>query len=117
MDEAQFLSKDQVWQLSDVVDELDISVKAYGLRSDFRGGLFEGSAALMAIADEMHENTGVCASGDKAMMVVRCGPDGQAITDGPQVMVGGEEIYTAVSRKAWKARVCASQTTKRLVAV
>jgi len=105
VDEAQFLSRDQVWQLSDVVDDLDIPVTAYGLRSDFMGGLFEGSAALMALADVLTENTGVCASGAKAMMVARVGPDGAAITDGPQVMVGGEESYIAVSRRAWKAKI------------
>lgn len=102
VDEAQFLSKEQVWQLSDVVDELGIPVSAYGLRSDFMGQLFEGSAALMAIADTLTENTGVCSSGNPAMMVARIGPDGKALTSGPQVMVGGEDRYVAVSRKAWK---------------
>jgi thymidine kinase len=105
VDEAQFLSRDQAWQLSDIVDELNIPVSAYGLRSDFLGGLFEGSAALMALADILTENTGVCASGEKAMMVARIGADGCAIIDGPQVMVGGEETYLAVSRKAWKSKV------------
>lgn len=107
-DEAQFLSRDQVWQLSDLVDDLGIPVNCFGLRSDFRGALFEGSATLMALADVLTENTGVCASGAKAMMVARLGPDGQAMTCGPQVMVGGEETYLAVSRAAWKERIRAS---------
>jgi len=102
VDEAQFLSRDQVWQLSDIVDDLGIRVSCFGLRTDFRGMLFEGSSALMAIADELREHTGVCASGDKATMVARIGPDGRALADGPQVLVGGEERYVAMSRKAWK---------------
>ncbi len=107
-DEAQFLSRDQVWQLSDLVDDLGIQVSCFGLRSDFRGSLFEGSATLMALADVLTENTGVCASGAKAMMVARLGPDGRAMIDGPQVMVGGEETYVAVSRASWKERIRAS---------
>jgi thymidine kinase len=105
VDEAQFLSRDQAWQLSDVVDDLGIRVACYGLRSDFRGALFEGSAALMALADELREHTGVCASGAKATMVARIGADGRAMVDGPQVLVGGEETYVAMSRRAWKAAV------------
>jgi thymidine kinase len=105
VDEAQFLSRDQVWQLSDVVDELNIPVSAYGLRSDFRGDLFEGSAALMSLADVLSENTGICSSGDKATMVVRMDQNGQAMIDGPQVMVGGEETYEAVCRREWKERL------------
>lgn len=105
VDEAQFLSRDQVWQLSDVVDRLQIPVSAYGLRSDFRGTLFEGSAALMSIADVLTENTAICSSGEKANMVLRLDCHGRATIDGPQVMIGGEDVYTAVSRKTWKRRV------------
>ncbi len=105
VDEAQWLSRDQVWQLSDIVDELGIGVTCYGLRSDFRGDLFEGSAALMSLADEMRENTGVCATGEKATMVARMDGAGNATTEGPQVLVGGEETYAAMSRKAWKAAI------------
>ncbi|MCW3782505.1 thymidine kinase [Defluviimonas salinarum] len=108
VDEAQFLSRDQVWQLSDVADDLGIRVTCYGLRTDFLGRLFEGSAALMALADELKENTGVCASGEKANMVLRIGADGQVLIDGPQVLVGGEESYVAVSRRAWKMAVSAT---------
>lgn len=113
VDEAQWLSRDQVWQLSDIVDELGIGVSCYGLRVDFRGNLFEGSAALMAIADDLRENTGVCATGAKATMVVRYGPDGLATIEGPQVLVGGDETYAAMSRKAWKEAVDAG-IAKRL---
>lgn len=111
VDEAQFLSRDQAWQLSDVVDDLGIRVACYGLRSDFRGALFEGSAALMAIADELREHTGVCASGAKATMVARLDAEGHAVVEGPQVMVGGEETYVAMSRRAWKAAVRQSLAT------
>ncbi|MFX4299983.1 thymidine kinase [Pseudosulfitobacter pseudonitzschiae] len=105
VDEAQFLSRDQVFQLSDVADELGINVRCFGLRTDFRGELFEGSAALMALSDHMSENTGVCASGCVANMVLRMGTDGVPMIDGPQLLVGGEETYEAVSRKIWKERM------------
>lgn len=105
VDEAQWLQRDQVWQLSDVADDLGIRVTAYGLRSDFLGRLFEGSSALMALADHLHEITGVCPSGDRATMVVRVDTKGRALTEGPQTLVGGEDHYVAVSRREWKARV------------
>ena len=105
VDEAQFLSRENVWELSDVADNLGVPVFCYGLRSDFRGDLFPGSAALMGIADEMQEITGICASGEKANMVARIGSDGCAIINGPQVLVGGEESYVAMSRRAWKRAV------------
>ena len=119
VDECQFLSREQVWQLSDVVDDLGIRVMCYGLRSDFRGQLFEGSAALMAIADELREVTGVCATGAKATMVARLDAEGRAMTDGPQVLVGGEETYVAMSRPAWKKAVRAAlkETPHQLRAV
>ena len=105
VDEAQWLSRDQVWQLSDVVDDLGIEVSCYGLSSDFRGELFTGSSALMAIADQLTEMTGICTSGGKATMVARIGPDGQAQLEGPQILVGGEESYQALSRKRWKEKI------------
>jgi len=116
VDEAQWLSRDQAWQLSDIVDELGIGVCCYGLRSDFRGNLFEGSAALMALADEMLENTGVCHTGAKATMVARFDADGRAVTEGPQILVGGEESYKALSRSAWKAEIRAGMALERLLA-
>ena len=102
IDEAQFLSKAQAWQLSDVVDALDIPVLAYGLRTDFRGELFEGSQYLLAWADNLIEIKTICHSGKKATMVVRVDEHGRAVTDGPQVEVGGNERYVSVSRPEFK---------------
>ena len=102
VDEAQFLARDQVWQLSDVVDHLRIPVLAYGLRTDFRGELFEGSQHLLAWADELQEIKTICHSGSKATMVVRVDEAGRAVTDGPQVEIGGNERYVSVSRAEFK---------------
>ncbi|HEX7338489.1 MAG TPA: thymidine kinase [Rhodanobacteraceae bacterium] len=102
VDEAQFLTRAQVWQLSDVVDQLRIPVLAYGLRTDFRGELFEGSQYLLAWADEISEIKTICHTGHKATMVVRVDDEGRAITDGPQVEIGGNERYVSVSRAEFK---------------
>jgi thymidine kinase len=102
VDEAQFLSKSQVWQLSDVVDQLNIPVLAYGLRTDFRGELFEGSRYLLAWADSLEEIKTICHTGRKATMVVRVDEQGRAITEGPQVEIGGNERYVSVSRAEFK---------------
>jgi len=102
VDEAQFLSKAQVWQLGEVVDRLDIPVLAYGLRTDFRGELFEGSQYLLAWADTLTEIKTICHSGSKATMVVRVDDHGRAITAGPQVEIGGNERYVSVSRAEFK---------------
>ena len=102
VDEAQFLSRDQVWQLSDVVDVLRIPVLAYGLRTDFRGELFEGSGHLLAWADELVEIKTICHSGSKATMVVRVDSHGRAVREGPQVEIGGNERYVSVSRPEFK---------------
>jgi thymidine kinase len=101
-DEAQFLSKRQVWQLTEVVDRLDIPVLAYGLRTDFRGELFEGSQYLLAWADHLTEIKTICHSGRKASMVVRVDEQGRALTEGPQVQIGGNERYVSVSRIEFK---------------
>lgn len=101
-DEAQFLTRAQVWQLSDVVDKLRVPVLAYGLRTDFRGEPFEGSRYLLAWADEMQEIKTICHSGKKATMVVRVDDHGRAVTDGPQVEIGGNERYVSVSRAEFK---------------
>ena len=85
VDEAQFLTKSQVWQLSEVVDALRIPVLCYGLRTDFRGELFEGSQYLLAWADELTEIKTICHSGKKATMVLRVDAQGRAVLDGPQV--------------------------------
>lgn len=102
VDEAQFLSKAQVWQLSDVVDKLDVPVLAYGLRTDFRGELFEGSRYLLAWADKLEEIKTICHTGRKATMVVRVDEHGRAVTDGPQVEIGGNDRYVSVSRAEFK---------------
>ena len=102
VDEAQFLSKAQVWQLSEVVDALRIPVLCYGLRTDFRGELFEGSQYLLAWADEITEIKTICHSGKKATMTVRVDEQGRAVQDGPQVEIGGNERYVSVSRAEFK---------------
>jgi thymidine kinase len=102
VDEAQFLRKPQVWQLSEVVDRLRIPVLCYGLRTDFRGELFEGSQYLLAWADEISEIKTICHSGKKATMTVRVDDNGYAVRDGPQVEIGGNERYVSVSRAEFK---------------
>ena len=102
VDEAQFLCKSQVWQLGEVVDLLQIPVLAYGLRSDFRGELFEGSQYLLAWADNLVEIKTICHSGRKATMVVRVDDQGRAVTEGPQVEIGGNDRYVSVSRAEFK---------------
>ncbi len=102
VDEAQFLTRAQVWQLTDVVDALHIPVLSYGLRTDFRGELFEGSGYLLAWADELHEIKTICHSGKKATMVVRVDGRGRAVKTGPQVEIGGNERYVSVSRAEFK---------------
>jgi len=113
VDEAQFLSKAQVWQLSDVVDALRIPVLAYGLRTDFRGELFEGSQYLLAWADNLIEIKTICHTGKKATMVVRVDERGRAVTDGPQVEIGGNERYVSVSRAEFK-KIMAGQSAVEL---
>ena len=102
IDEAQFLTKDQVWQLARAVDDLKVPVMCYGLRVDFRGELFPGSAALLALADEMREVRTICHCGKKATMVVRCDEDGNVIKDGAQVQIGGNESYVSLCRRHWR---------------
>ena len=102
VDEAQFLTKSQVWQISDVVDRLNIPVLAYGLRTDFRGELFEGSRYLLAWADNLEEIKTICHTGRKATMVVRVDEHGRAVTEGPQVEIGGNDRYVSVSRAEFK---------------
>ena len=105
LDEAQFLSRDQVWQLARAVDDLGVPVMAYGLRVDFRGELFPGSAALLALADEMREVRTICHCGKKATMVVRKDAAGQVLTDGAQVQIGGNETYESLCRRHWRQAV------------
>jgi thymidine kinase len=105
IDECQFLTKDQVWQLARAVDDLGVPVMCYGLRVDFQGNLFPGSAALLAWADEMREVRTICHCGKKATMVVRKGPDGQILRAGAQVVIGGNETYASLCRRHWRAAV------------
>ena len=105
IDEAQFLTREQVWQLARVADDLNIPVMCYGLRVDFQGELFPGSAALLALADDMREVRTICHCGRKATMVIRQGADGQAITEGAQVQVGGNETYVSLCRRHWREAV------------
>ncbi|PZO66449.1 MAG: thymidine kinase [Paracoccus denitrificans] len=102
VDEAQFLTAEQVWQLARVADDLSLPVMAYGLRTDFRGLLFPGSAALLAIADNLREVRTICHCGRKATMVVRLGPDGAVLHDGAQVQIGGNETYVSLCRRHWR---------------
>jgi thymidine kinase len=99
LDEAQFLTRDQVEQLARVVDRLSIPVLCYGLRTDFRGELFPGSTRLLALADELTELKTICHCGRKATMVVRVGADGEAERDGAQVEIGGNERYVSLCRR------------------
>lgn len=103
VDEAQFLSKAQVWQLTEIVDRANVPVLAYGLRTDFRGELFEGSQYLLAWADNLVEIKTICHTGCKATMVVRVDAHGRAVTDGPQVEIGGNDRYVSVSRGEFKS--------------
>lgn len=105
IDEAQFLQKQQVWQLARVVDDLGVPVMCYGLRVDFQGNLFPGSAALLAWADEMREVRTICHCGKKATMVIRRGPDGRALKTGEQVQIGGNETYVSLCRRHWREAV------------
>ena len=102
VDEAQFLSAAQVWQLARVADDLRIPVMCYGLRVDFRGELFPGSAALLALADDLREVRTICHCGRKATMVIRRDQEGRAITEGAQVQVGGNETYVSLCRRHWR---------------
>ena len=102
VDEAQFLSVDQVWQLSVVVDQLNIPVMCYGLRTDFRGQLFPGSAVLLAVADTLREIRTICHCGRKATMVTRLTETGETVTDGAQIEIGGNDKYVSLCRLHWK---------------
>jgi thymidine kinase len=100
-DEAQFLTKDQVWQLARIGDRLKLPVLCYGLRTDFQGELFEGSASLLAIADDLREARTICHCGRKATMTARMDEDGNALTEGAQVSVG-KEVYVSLCRYHWE---------------
>lgn len=105
LDEAQFLTRNQVQQLTDIVDDLHIPVLAFGLRTDFSGNTFEGSHALLAWADKLIELKTVCHCGRKANFVVRLDAHGQAIQTGDQIQIGGNESYISMCRAHFKALV------------
>ena len=98
IDEAQWLTRDQVWQVARAVDDLGVPVMCYGLRVDFRGELFPGSAALLALADEMREVRTICHCGRKATMVIRVDETGRALAEGAQIEVGGNDRYVSLCR-------------------
>ena len=104
IDEAQFLTKDQVFQLGEVTDRLKIPVLAYGLRTDFRGEPFEGSKYLLAWSDNLKELKAICHCGTKATMVVRFDESGAAIREGSQVEIGGNDRYVSMCRKHFKEK-------------
>ena len=99
VDEAQFLAREQVWQLARLADEANIPVLCYGLRTDFRGELFPGSGALLAIADALVELKAVCHCGRKATMNLRVDASGQAVAVGEQTEIGGNDRYIALCRR------------------
>ena len=99
IDEAQFLTKDQVKQLGKIVDELKITVMAFGIRTDFQGELFDGSKYLLAWADRLKELRAVCHCGKKATMIVRVNDDGEILREGEQIDIGGNEKYLSLCRK------------------
>lgn len=104
VDEAQFLTKEQVWQLARIADHLSIPVLTYGLRTDFKGDLFEGSSALLAIADNLREIRTICECGRKAIMVIRLDQEGNALTEGDQVSIE-KATYLSLCRRHWEARM------------
>lgn len=102
VDEAHFMNKNHVLQLSDIVDKLNIPVLAYGLRSDYTGEVFEGSKYLFAYADELSEIKTICHCGKKAMMNLRFDKEGKAIKQGEQIAIGGNDQYISTCRKHFK---------------
>ncbi len=101
VDEAQFLTEPQVWQLARVADRVGLPVMCYGLRTDFQGNLFEGSKTLLAIADVLREVRTICECGAKATMVVRMDETGNVLTRGEQVAIG-KDVYVSLCRKHWE---------------
>lgn len=104
VDEAQFLNEQQVWQLANVADNLHIPIMCFGLRTDFQGKMFPGSAALLALADTLKEIKTICWCGRKATMVARLDSTGEIVEEGDQVVIGGEETYVSLCRNHWSRR-------------
>lgn len=105
VDEAQFLSKSQVHQLTEVVDKLKIPVLCYGLRTDFQAELFEGSRYLLAWADQLEELKTICYCGRKANFVLRLNENGEVVKDGDQIQIGGNDSYLSVCRRHYKEKL------------
>lgn len=105
IDEAQFLTKLQVQQLCKIVDELNLPVLAYGLRTDFKAEPFEGSLYLLALADNIVEIKTVCHCGRKATMIMRLDAQGNRVLDGPQIQIGGNDMYVATCRQHYNSGV------------
>ena len=106
IDEAQFLTKEQVFQVGEITDQLNIPVLAYGLRTDFQGEPFEGSKYLLAWSDNLKELKAICDCGNKATMVLRLDEDGNAVTEGSQVEIGGNDRYISMCRKHFREKFC-----------
>ncbi|MCX2960929.1 thymidine kinase [Rodentibacter caecimuris] len=104
VDEAQFLTKQQVYQLSDVVDKLNIPTLCYGLRTDFQAELFEGSKYLLAWADQLEELKTICYCGRKANFVLRLTENGEVVKEGEQIQIGGNDSYLSVCRYHYKEK-------------
>ena len=104
IDEAQWLTSEQVWQLAKFVDNKNLPVMCYGLRTDFQGKLFPGAETLLAIADELREIRTICHCGRKAIMTIRLDEEGNPVKDGPQNLVGGNESYESLCRRHWQEK-------------
>ncbi len=112
IDEAQFLTPEQVWQLAAIADDLKIPVLCYGLRTDFQGKLFPGSEILLSIADQLREIRTICWCGAKAIMVMRLDEDGQPVQEGAQIHIGGNDQYISLCRRHWKAQQLMGQSAQ-----
>lgn len=105
VDECQFLTEDQVDQLADVVMEMDVPVLCFGLRADFQTHLFPGSKRLFEIADSITEIKYICECGNKAVVNARLDENGRVVTEGSQVLIGGNDRYVAMCRKCWLKKI------------
>lgn len=114
IDEAQFLNRQQVFQLGEVCDQLNIPVLAYGIRTDFQGEPFEGSRYLLAWADNLKEIKAICHCGRKATMVIRRDETGKAVTSGAQIAIGGNDLYESTCRLHFKEAYFADESAERL---
>lgn len=104
-DEAQFFTPEQIDELRDIVDELDVPVLCFGLRTDFLTHMFPGSKRLLELADSITEIKTVCACGAKATVNARLTPDGRVVTEGEQVFLGGNDAYVAMCHRCWRRRI------------